>query len=80
MEQYVGPGVELNYAAIITLAIAPVFSQECADVGAKARETAARSSIDVNRPLITQVSRFGPWKDPLAMIDAYGVAKRKMPG
>jgi trehalose synthase len=27
--------------------------------------------IDVDRPLLTQVSRFDPWKDPLGVIDAY---------
>ena len=27
--------------------------------------------IDVDRPLMTQVSRFDPWKDPIGVIDAY---------
>jgi trehalose synthase len=27
--------------------------------------------IDVDRPLITQVSRFDPWKDPIGVIDVY---------
>jgi trehalose synthase len=27
--------------------------------------------IDVDRPLMCQVSRFDPWKDPLGVIDAY---------
>jgi trehalose synthase len=27
--------------------------------------------IDVDRPLICQVSRFDPWKDPMGVIDAY---------
>jgi trehalose synthase len=31
--------------------------------------------IDVGRPLLTQVSRFDPWKDPLGVIDAYRVVK-----
>jgi trehalose synthase len=35
--------------------------------------------IDVDRPLITQVSRFDPWKDPLGVIDAYREAKRSHP-
>jgi trehalose synthase len=32
--------------------------------------------IDVARPLLTQVSRFDPWKDPLGVIDAYREVKR----
>ena len=35
--------------------------------------------IDVERPLLTQVSRFDPWKDPLGVIDAYRIVKRRFP-
>jgi trehalose synthase len=35
--------------------------------------------IDVERPLLTQVSRFDPWKDPLGVIDAYRAVKREVP-
>jgi trehalose synthase len=31
--------------------------------------------IDVERPLLTQISRFDPWKDPLGVIDAYREVK-----
>jgi len=33
--------------------------------------------IDVERPLLTQVSRFDPWKDPLGVIDAYRLVKEE---
>ena len=33
--------------------------------------------IDVTRPLLTQVSRFDPWKDPLGVIDAYREVKER---
>jgi len=35
--------------------------------------------IDVERPLLTQVSRFDPWKDPLGVIDAYRIVKNRFP-
>ena len=35
--------------------------------------------IDVDRPLICQVSRFDPWKDPLGVIDAYRLVKERRP-
>jgi trehalose synthase len=35
--------------------------------------------IDVERPLLTQVSRFDPWKDPLGVIDAYREVKAERP-
>jgi trehalose synthase len=33
--------------------------------------------VDVDRPLICQVSRFDPWKDPLGVIDAYRLVKER---
>jgi trehalose synthase len=35
--------------------------------------------IDVKRPLITQVSRFDPWKDPLGVIEAWRIVRRAHP-
>jgi trehalose synthase len=35
--------------------------------------------IDTDRPMICQVSRFDPWKDPLGVIDAYRLVKERHP-
>jgi len=35
--------------------------------------------LDVNKPIITQVSRFDPWKDPLGVIAAYRLVRRHVP-
>ena len=35
--------------------------------------------IDVDRPLLCQVSRFDPWKDPMGVIDAYRHVKEELP-
>jgi trehalose synthase len=35
--------------------------------------------IDVDRPLMCQVSRFDPWKDPIGVIDAYRSVTQEMP-
>jgi trehalose synthase len=45
----------------------------------KAKDILAGLSIDPERPLISQVARFDPWKDPLGVIDAYRLAKREIP-
>lgn len=44
-----------------------------------ARAVVRTFGIDVTRPLVTQVSRFDPWKDPKGVIDAYRLAKKKIP-
>jgi len=35
--------------------------------------------IDVDRPLMCQVSRFDPWKDPIGVIDAYRSVTEEVP-
>ncbi len=34
--------------------------------------------VDTTRPLVTQISRFDPWKDPLGVINAYRLVKQEM--
>jgi trehalose synthase len=79
MEQYVGPGVSYDHLAIITPTIDPLSPKNVPMVEDEAREIVARFGVDVGRPLITQVSRFDPWKDPLGVIDAYCIVKERMP-
>lgn len=38
-----------------------------------------RFGIDTNKPLITQVSRLDPWKDPQGVVDTYRLAKKEFP-
>ncbi|MBI2267457.1 MAG: glycosyltransferase [Armatimonadetes bacterium] len=35
--------------------------------------------LDSKRPILLQVSRFDPWKDPLGVVDAYRIVKKKRP-
>ena len=39
----------------------------------------SRFEFDPARPVISQVGRFDPWKDPLGVIDAYRLVKRSLP-
>ncbi|MDB5204335.1 MAG: hypothetical protein JWP09_363 [Candidatus Taylorbacteria bacterium] len=36
--------------------------------------------IDTERPLVSQISRFDPWKDPEGVIEAYLAARKKIKG
>jgi trehalose synthase len=79
MEQYVGPGVEFDELAIIHPTIDPLAPKNALTDLDRAREIVAEFHIDVTRPLLTQVSRFDPWKDPLGVIDAYRMVKADLP-
>lgn len=44
-----------------------------------ANEILRNFGINPDKPLITQVSRFDPWKDPFGVVEAYQLAKKKIP-
>ena len=44
-----------------------------------AKKILKRFGINPAKPLISQVSRFDPWKDPIGVIKAYRLAKKKIP-
>jgi trehalose synthase len=39
-----------------------------------------RFDVDPERPIITQVARFDPWKDPVGVIDVYRQVRQRIPG
>jgi trehalose synthase len=45
-----------------------------------ARQVLHWIGIELDRPLITQVSRFDPWKDPLGVIAVYEMLREEFPG
>jgi len=44
-----------------------------------ARETVAELGVDLARPLMIQVSRFDPWKDPLGVVETWRRARSEFP-
>jgi trehalose synthase len=60
---------------IIPPAIDPLSEKNCAIPEPERLEILARFSIDPNRPLLLQVSRFDRFKDPLGVIEAYRLLK-----
>jgi trehalose synthase len=78
MQQYVPPGVD-GRAHIVPPAIDPLAPKNMAFSPEDAVYICDQFGIDVDRPLLCQVSRFDPWKDPLGVIDAYRIVKQRLP-
>ena len=79
MEEYVkeplgGPSLE-----IIPPAIDPTSNKNSAISSEVIRDVLDRYEIDPDRPIIAQISRFDPWKDPLGVIDVYRMLKVTRP-
>ncbi len=66
-------------AKVFTPAIDPLMEKNRPMNPKKAELILKSFGIDTNKPLISQVSRFDPWKDPLGVIEAYRLAKKKIP-
>jgi len=60
-------------------AIDPLAPKNMALAPEDARYIVDQFGIDIERPLLTQVSRFDPWKDPLGVIDAYRAVRAERP-
>ncbi len=45
----------------------------------EAESILALYNINIDRPIVAQISRFDSWKDPLGVIGAYYIAKKQIP-
>jgi trehalose synthase len=78
-ESYAPRDVRFRHLVVAPPAIDPL-SPKNRDVGEEERqEIVSRFSFNPDRPVISQVGRFDPWKDPLGVIDAYRLVKKSIP-
>jgi len=78
VDAYVPPGMNGN-VNIVPPAIDPLAPKNMALSHEDATYVCRQFGIDTERPMICQVSRFDPWKDPLGVIDAYRIVKADRP-
>ena len=78
MREYVPAGMN-GHVNVVPPAIDPLTPKNMALSPEDAAFVCGQFGIDVDRPLMCQVSRFDPWKDPLGVIDAYRVVKQELP-
>jgi trehalose synthase len=79
MREYVPRADGLPEIVIWPPAIDPLMPKNMALSPEDAAYILDQFGIDVDRPLLTQVSRFDPWKDPVGVIDAYRLVKQRFP-
>jgi trehalose synthase len=76
---FVPPDVPLGRVEIIPPAIDPLSPKNMPISDDFATGVLDWIGVDTVRPLLVQVSRFDPWKDPLGVIAAYRIVKRQVP-
>jgi len=80
MREFVPAGLDGLPLFVIPPGIDPLSPKNMAAPGELCRRIVEWGGIDLNRPLLTQVSRFDPWKDPLGVIEVYRMARQEVPG
>lgn len=79
LPDYVQPDLKLDTLAFIAPSIDPLSPKNMPLDAQLAEDVVYRLGVDPHRPLLLQVSRFDPWKDPIGVIDVYRAVKREMP-
>jgi trehalose synthase len=78
LEQYVPANLDGGLQRICPPAIDPLSPKNMALSPDDAAYVCDQFGIDTERPLICQVSRFDPWKDPIGVIDAYRIVTEEI--
>jgi trehalose synthase len=79
LPDYVKDDLEGPQVFHIPPAIDPLSPKNVDLPGETVDEILRRYGVDPDRPMITQISRFDPWKDPLGVIDVYRALKHDFP-
>ena len=76
---FVGPGLRVPRISIISPAIDPLVPKNRPMSMEEMERVVVSYGLDLNRPMICQVSRFDPWKDPLGVIACFKHLKERHP-
>jgi trehalose synthase len=78
-KDFVHKDIPKDKAVIMPPAIDP-FTEKNKEMSLRrAKDVLKAFGIKTNKPLMAQISRFDPWKDPMGVIEAYRIAKKEIP-
>lgn len=79
LDDFVGSGLQVSHLAIMPPAIDPFVPKNRSYSEKAAREVVASHGVDINKPFVSQISRFDPWKDPIGVIECFRLLQPKFP-
>jgi trehalose synthase len=80
MSEFAPPDLPVARVEIVPPAIDPQSPKNLELGDELGRQVLRWIGVDLDRPLLAQVSRFDPWKDPLGVIAAYRLVREEVPG
>ncbi len=78
-KEYVIPSLRVQPIAIRPPSINPLSDKNKELTDSQIFEVLNKYEIKPDKPIITQVGRFDPWKDPMGAIDVYHLVKKQFP-
>ncbi len=79
MKKYVKSPLEKRNVAVVSPSIDPLSDKNKPLPQHTILSTLERYDVDADRPILIQVARFDPWKDPSGVIDVYRKVKKEVP-
>jgi trehalose synthase len=79
LREYAKPDLKVPVVAVVPPSIDPWSPKNVTIDRHLVNDVVHRLGLDPARPLLLQVSRFDPWKDPIGVIDTYRAVKREIP-
>jgi trehalose synthase len=80
LDKFVPEALRDNHIKLIPPGIDPLSPKNFELTDDQCRRIMTWVGVDTNRPVLTQVSRFDPWKDPLGVIRIYRQVRKEIPG
>lgn len=79
MKEYTHPDIPVERVLISAPSIDPMSPKNAPLAPITVTDICRQYGIDPRRPIISQISRFDPWKDPIGVIEAYRDVKEEYP-
>ncbi len=79
MKEFVQPDVPAERVVVSAPSIDPTSPKNSDLHDVTVSDICRQYQIDTRRPILAQISRFDPWKDPHGVIQAYKTVKAKIP-
>lgn len=80
MPEFVPPSLEMPEVRVVPPAIDPTAVKNLPLERPFVDELCRQYGLDLERPIMCQVSRFDPWKDPLGVIECFRKVREEVPG
>lgn len=79
MKKYVKKSIRIKNTTIIPPSIDPLSDKNKPLSENRVLSILEKYDVKPDSPIITQVARFDPWKDPMGVIDVYRMIKKRVP-